>query len=266
MYPQDVVSAESLGREGFRADSLLQLLGDTLSSFSTSAVLREGIEKESHHLGGLRAYLLLLCVIWLLSFLLGKSGKTGWNYLEKAFRGKPSTRKSFVDSTEDHYFKTKLFIASCLTMTACFCLVFQEGAQVSLGTCSWEHLLAGVVYLAGFLLIKLLLLSSFSLVFPLKRPFSFFWQHFNLCLNLASLMLFVVLFLNEIVGLSTICLRHCLLGALLVATSFSFLSLARFFHHQRFSAFHLFVYLCALEILPICLLGSGINLIKQLVN
>ena len=226
---------------------------------------QEGINRQEGPYTGLKLFIILILGFFVFSFMFGSRKALFFHSIKDIFVYRERS-SIFVESDVRLYrFQRLLSVFGFLSCLLLFSLLLQQGQHATLALLDKKTVLAALVVLSVYVLIKSLFYRLFTL-FQFDASTARQWQNDNLLLFIVLSLLFAILvFANEMMFIR---LEHLMLVGLILWISDKSILFAKTIHYfskQRLSGFHLILYLCALEILPVCVLYKGIIWIRQII-
>ncbi len=208
--------------------------------------------------------ILFLCFI-LVSYVLAR----GKNYLFQKVKNFASTKERaslFDDSTtSDARHTIILIIQTCLLAAFCIYDYFSEH-DTPLFTCVPHYLLLGV-YLAftfSYFVIKWFIYSFINWIFfDKKRNVLWMEAYFNIVIG-SGFLLFPLVLLIIYFNLSSQIALYFIAIILIIAKILLFYKCVNNFFNKIHGAFHLILYFCTLEVIPLLVLWKGISIVNNI--
>ncbi|MCK9300320.1 MAG: DUF4271 domain-containing protein [Bacteroidales bacterium] len=263
MAVQDYVRSELFDyREA--PDSLKADISEN-SLTTISKPLHEGLPRQEGPMSGLKPFIVLILGLFVFSYVFGSRSSLFLHSLKDIFVYRERS-SIFVDSDVRLVrYQRLLAVFGFIICLLLLSLIFQSGQQASLNKLDTIRLGYALLFLGVFILVKSLLYWFFTL-FQFDATTARQWQNDNLLLFIVLSLLYAILvFINEIVFIS---LENLLSIALILWISNKLILSAKTMHYfsqQRLSWFHFIIYLCTLEILPLCIFYKGIIWIRDIV-
>lgn len=234
-----------------------------------------GIPREHDNTAGLKSFLFFVLILGLLAYIVGRKQQLG-DFVKSFFS---QGRRSHLREPDVRIvnFRNALFFCAIM-VGSLFASLFIWGGMVPqphdntvrsflmsrpavLQTVSWRCFLESALLVSGFAIAKSLLMLIWGRI-HLKGAYCMTpLQSFVSTFNLIACGLFFLLLLNGIFHLGGLALGMAFAIIWLIIKLLSLPRTTSVFSAERVSGFQLFLYLCGLELLPVCILCRSIFLL-----
>lgn len=245
------------------ADSLqLNVAGESLT---VQRPLHQGMPRQEGPMAGLKLLVILMAGLFVFAYVFGSRRSLFLHSVKDIFVYRERS-SIFVESDIGLLrYQKMLTLLGSLIYLLLLALLLQSGEYACLGKLNFTGIWYALILQSVYLIYKYLICWIFS-VFQFGASVAKQWRNDYLVLFIVlSLSYAVLLFVNEFLAIRMDLLLIIALMLWLVNKTIMLVKTAHYFYRQRLSWFHLILYLCTLEILPLCFLYQGIIWIRDIV-